>query len=99
MITGLEQLSYEESSRQGCLTWKREDVKATFQYINKNGKKQGEKFLRRESCNTSSNDFKLKEGRYGLDIINKFFTMRVEKLQKMLPQRGGECSTSGNIHG
>ncbi|KAF4790309.1 hypothetical protein TURU_142292 [Turdus rufiventris] len=37
MITGLEQLSYEESSRQGCLTWKREDVKATFQYINKAG--------------------------------------------------------------
>lgn len=59
---------------------------AAFQYLNKAEKKEGEK-LCRDDCNaTSGNDFKLKEGRYRLDIRKKFCTMRVVKNWKRLPR-------------
>jgi len=51
---------------------------AAFQYLKGANRKDGENIFSRAYCNrTRSNGFKLRKGRFRLDIRKNFFTMRV----------------------
>ena len=58
-----------------------------FQYLKGAYKKDRERlFTRACSDRTRSNSFKLKEGRFRLDLRKKFFTTRVVRHWKRLPR-------------
>ncbi|KFU84010.1 hypothetical protein M959_09492, partial [Chaetura pelagica] len=92
MIKGLEHLCYEDRLRQlGLFSLEKRrlqgDLIAAFQYLKGAYKKAGEGLFTRESSDkTKYNYFKLKEGRFRLDIRRKFFTMRVVRCLNMLPR-------------
>jgi len=92
MIRGLEHLCYEERLRAlGLFSVEKsrlqEDLTAAFQYLKWAYKKDGDKLISRAcSDRTRGNGFKLKEGRFRLDIRKKFFTMRVVKHWNRLPR-------------
>jgi len=79
MIGGLEHLSSEERLRELVLfsleerrLW--EDLIAAFQYLKGAYRKNGENLFSKACCDrTRSNGFKLREGRFKLDIKKKFF--------------------------
>ncbi|KFQ85947.1 hypothetical protein N337_09377, partial [Phoenicopterus ruber ruber] len=99
MIRGLEHLSYKDRLRELGLfnlekTRLREDLVVAFQYLKGAYKKDGEKLFSRACCDrTRGNSFKLKEGRYRLDIRKKFFTVRVVKRWHRLPREVVEASS------
>ena len=63
------------------------DIIAVFQYLKGACKKDRDKLFSREgSHRTRGTDFKLKEGRSGLDVRKKFFTMKVVKHWHRLPR-------------
>ncbi|GAB0180752.1 hypothetical protein GRJ2_000540500 [Grus japonensis] len=102
MIRGLEHLSYEDRLREfSCSAWRRlwGDLIVAFQYIKDSYKKDGEIFFTRAcSDRTRSNSFKLKEGRFRLDIRKKFFTEGGEALEQAA-QRGCGCPIPGSVQG
>ncbi|KAK4824381.1 hypothetical protein QYF61_014041, partial [Mycteria americana] len=85
MVRGLEHLSHEERllEKRGL----QGDFVGAFQYIKGAYKKDGERsFTRACSDRTRGNNFKLKEGRFRLDLGKKFFRMRVLRRWNRLPR-------------
>jgi len=61
------------------------DHRAAFQHLNGAYRKDGENLFSRACCDrTRGNGFKLREGRFRLDIRKKLFTIRMVKNWHML---------------
>ncbi|PKU33345.1 hypothetical protein llap_16350 [Limosa lapponica baueri] len=92
MIRELEHLSYEDRLRElGLFSLEKRrlqrDIIVALQYLRGAYRRDGEGlFIREWSDRTRGNGFKLKEGRFRLDIRKKFFTVRVARHWNRLPR-------------
>ncbi|KAK4818138.1 hypothetical protein QYF61_006737 [Mycteria americana] len=92
MIRGLEHLSYEDRLRElGLFSLEKRRLQGylivAFQYLKGAYRKDGDRPFSKACCDrTRGNSFKLKEGRFRLDIRKKSFTMRVVKHWNRLPR-------------
>lgn len=83
MVRGMKHFLYEGKLRTlGLFSLEkrrlRGDLTATFQYLNRTYREGTEGlFIRNCSARTRSNGYKLKEGKFRLNIRKKFFTLRM----------------------
>ncbi|KAK4824929.1 hypothetical protein QYF61_021549 [Mycteria americana] len=97
MIRGLEPLCCEEGLRElGLFSLEKRrlqgDLIAAFQNLKGAYKKDGDKLFSRACCDrTRGNGFKLKEGRFRLDIRKKLFTLKVVRHWPRLPREVGDA--------
>jgi len=103
MIQGLVYLSCEERLRQlGLFSLEkrrlRGELRAAFQYLKGTYRKDGEDiFSRACCCRTKSNGFKLREGRFRLDVQKIFFYHEDGETLEHFAQRGSGGPIPGNI--
>jgi len=96
MIRGLEHLCCEERLRElGLFHVEKRRLQrhliVAFQYLKGAHRRDGENLFSKACCDrTRSNGFKLREGRFRLDIRKKFFTMRVVKYWNGLPREAAD---------
>ena len=87
-----EHLSYEERLRElGLFSLEKRrlwgNLIAAFQYLKGAYKKDGDRLFNKACCDRTRGDgFKLKEGRFGLDMRKKSFTTKVVKHCNRLPR-------------
>ncbi|KAK4816939.1 hypothetical protein QYF61_025435 [Mycteria americana] len=88
MIRGLEHLSYEDRLRVGVVQPGEEDALGRpYSSLPGTYRKDRDRLFSKACCDrTRSNGFKLREGRFRLDVRKKFFTMRVVKHWNRLPR-------------
>jgi len=104
VIRGPEPLSCEETLRELELfilekRRLRAHLTTAFQELNGAYEKTGEGLFTREcSERARGNGFRLKEGRFKLDITKKFFTVRVVRQWNRLDVSGG-CPLPGSVQG
>ena len=105
MVRGVACLCYEESlSGLGLFSLEKrrlqEDLTADFQYLNGAYKKAGQGLFTRACIDrTRGNSFKLKGGRFRLDVRRKHFCYEGGETLECIAQRGGRCPMPGNIQG
>jgi len=103
MIRGLEHLSYEDRLRElGLLSLEkgrlRGDLIAAFQYPKGAYRKDGDNLFSKACCDrTRSNGFKLRDGRFRLDIRKKSFTRRVVRHWNRLPREAFKVRLDGAL--
>ncbi|KFU93102.1 hypothetical protein M959_06301, partial [Chaetura pelagica] len=92
VIKALEHLCYEDRLRGlGLFSLEKrrlqEDLISSLQYLKGAYRKAGEGlFIREDSDRTRVNGFKLREGRFRLDLRKKFFTLRVVRNWNVFPR-------------
>ena len=95
----MEHLSYKGKLRDlGLFSLEKRrlqrDLRAAFQYPKRGYKKAGNRLLNRVGFyRTRGNGFKLREGRFSLDIKKKFFTIRVVRHWNRFPREVVEASS------
>ncbi|KAK4830728.1 hypothetical protein QYF61_013178 [Mycteria americana] len=101
VIRGMKHLFYKERLRELFSLEKRRlwgKLLAVFQYLKGAYKKDGDTPFSKACCiRTRHNGFKLKDGRFRLDIRKKFFTKFSGETLEHVAQRGGRCPIPGNI--
>ena len=100
MIKGLKCVSYEERLRElGLFSLEKTrlwgDLIAAFQYLNGAYKQEGYNFFTwSDGDRTRRNGFKLKEGRFRLDVRKKLLTQKVKNWDRnRLPREAVEASS------
>ena len=92
MIQGLEHLSYENMLKElGLFSVEKRrlwgDIIVAFWYLRGDYKQERDQLFTWIDCDrTRGNDFKLKKGRFRLDVRGMFFTERVGKCWNRLPR-------------
>ena len=103
MIRGLEHLSSEDRLRGLGLSSLekrrlRGDLIAAFQRLKGSCKEDGDKLLSKACCDRMrGNGFKVKEGRFILDIRKKLFTVKVVKHWHRLPREVVDAPSLGTF--